>query len=192
MTLPIPPIADEQTLLDACRRGEAAAWAELVKKYERLVMSIPLRFGLSRVEADDIFQLTFTYLLQNLDGIRDATRLSSWLATVSRRQTWLFVQRSRREMPVLDEMEDSELSADAAVLSESKIDRIDRWELSFWLDQGLSKLSQRCQELLLALYFETDKPIYTEISAKLDIPVGSIGPTRGRCLERLKELLGDA
>jgi len=183
------PIPDEQTLLDACRRGESSAWDTLVERYERLVMSIPLRLGLNRSEAEDIFQLTFAYLLQNIAGIRDATRLAAWLATVARRQTWLYIQRSRREMPGLEELEEVSMSADWAMLTASDVDRIDRWELSFWLDQGLARLSERCRDLLTALYFETDKPVYADIAAKFNIPIGSIGPTRARCLEKLKELL---
>ena len=106
---PAPPTAQdsqaEQRLLAACRQGDAAAWEELVRRYERLVFSIPLRLGLSRSEADDIYQLTFTYLLQNLNAIQDSSRLVGWLATVARRQTWLFIHRARRETPTLDEME---------------------------------------------------------------------------------------
>jgi len=185
------PIAD-QALLDACRQGDAKAWEALVQKYERLVLSIPLRLGLTRNEADDIFQVAFTYLLQNLDNIHDGTRLMAWLATVTRRQTWLFIHRARRETPTLDELEDENLSADAAVLGKSDVDRIDRSELTMWLDQGLAHLDKRCRDLLTALFFETDNPVYTDIAAKFSIPVGSIGPTRARCLERLKQLLGEA
>ena len=192
---PAPPTAQdpqtEQRLLDACRQGDAAAWEELVRKYERLVFSIPLRLGLSRNEADDIYQLTFTYLLQNLDAIHDSSRLVGWLATVARRQTWLFIHRARRETPTLDEMEDVHLSADAVMLGQSDIDKIDRWEMTMWLDQGLASLDPRCRDLLAALYFETDRPVYADIAAKFGMPVGSVGPTRARCLARLKQFMND-
>lgn len=181
----------EQALLAACRQGDAESWETLVRKYERLVLSIPLRLGLTRNEAEDIFQITFTYLLQNLDAIQDSARLVGWLATVARRQTWLFIHRARRETPTLDEMEDEHLSADAAMLGKSDIDRIDRWEMTMWLDQGLASLDKRCRDLLTALYFETDRPVYADIAAKFGMPVGSVGPTRARCLDRLKQFMGD-
>ena len=116
----------------------------------------------------------------------------SWLATVARRQSWLFIHRSRREPPVLDELENKNLNADAVVLGKSDADRIDRWEMTMWLDQGLSNLDQRCRDLLTALYFETDRPVYADIATKFGMPVGSIGPTRARCLEHLKRFLGEA
>jgi RNA polymerase sigma factor (sigma-70 family) len=194
-TMPTTTLAqdsrNEQLLLDACRKGDAVAWENLVRQYERLVISIPLRLGLNRNEADDIFQLTFSYLLQNLNVIREASRLVPWLATVARRQSWLYIHRARREMPVLNEMEDQHLSADAAVLGKSDIDRIDRAEMTMWLDQGLSRLDKRCRDLLAALYFETDQPIYADIAAHFGMPVGSVGPTRARCLERLKQFLSE-
>ena len=182
-------LTSDTALLEGCRRGEQNTWAEVVRKYERLVYSVPLRLGLSREEASDIFQTTFTYLLQSLDAIRDGERLGGWLATVARRQSWLFIQRSRRETPVLDELEDEHLSADAAVLSNSGIDRLDRWERTMWLDQGLADLGVRCRDLLTALYFDAEQPAYTEVAARFGMPVGSIGPTRARCLEHLKQLL---
>ena len=195
ISTPAPPTAQdpqtEQRLLAACRLGDAAAWEELVRKYERLVFSIPLRLGLSRNEAEDIYQLTFTYLLQNLNAIQDSSRLVGWLATVARRQTWLFIHRARREAPTLDEMEDVNLSADAMLLGKTDIDKIDRWEMTLWLDQGLASLNKRCRDLLAALYFETDRPVYADIAAKFGMPVGSVGPTRARCLERLKQFLSD-
>jgi DNA-directed RNA polymerase specialized sigma24 family protein len=92
---------------------------------------------------------------------------------------------------VLDEMEDAHLSADAVLLGKSDIDRIDRAEMTMWLDQGLARLDQRCRELLAALYFEVDQPVYADIAAQFGMPVGSIGPTRARCLEKLRQFLSN-
>jgi DNA-directed RNA polymerase specialized sigma24 family protein len=66
---------------------------------------------------------------------------------------------------------------------------MERWELTEWLNHGLLMLNKRCRDLLLALYFETSDPSYSDIAARIGMPVGSVGPTRARCLERLKQIL---
>src|SRR5687768_4689004 len=92
------PLSDQELIL-ASRQGDAAAWESLVEKYERLVYSIPLNYGLSREDAADIAQITFTILLQSLDSLRDDSRLGAWLAMVARRHTWRLLNRQRRESP---------------------------------------------------------------------------------------------
>jgi DNA-directed RNA polymerase specialized sigma24 family protein len=86
----------------------------------------------------------------------------------------------------------SDLAESAAfLLGDGKGDASERWETIEWLDQGLSKIGDRCRSLLTVLYFDGDEPSYTEASEKLGMPMGSIGPTRARCLKRLKEALED-
>jgi DNA-directed RNA polymerase specialized sigma24 family protein len=69
------------------------------------------------------------------------------------------------------------------------VDQSERWELAEWLNYGLSTLDERCRQLLLALYFETEQPSYAQVADHLKMPVGSIGPTRARCLEHMRESL---
>lgn len=177
----------DQAMLQACRRGDAAAWEALVTKYERLIFSIPLNYGLSHDDAADITQLTFTILLQSLDTIQNQANLASWLATVARRHTWRLRQRNVREQTgVLDE-----LAEPVELPGVSRTDSVERWELLEWLHTGLARLNGRCRELLLALYFDEQAASYTAVAQRLSIAVGSIGPTRARCLERLKRLLDD-
>lgn len=170
-----------------CRQGDPAAWELLLDAYERLVFSIPLSYGLTREEAADITQHTFTALLQALDKLTPESRLASWLATVARRQTWRVIQQQRRQSP--DDLET--LEAASALMGRSAETPIERWELVEWLNTGLGRLNERCRALLIALYFEGDSPGYAEIAARLGVPVGSIGPTRARCLEQLRRLLSD-
>jgi RNA polymerase sigma factor (sigma-70 family) len=178
----------DQELILASRRGDAAAWESLVEKYERLVYSIPLNYGLSREDAADIAQLTFTILLQSLDSLRDDSRLGAWLAMVARRHTWRLVNRQRRESPPTGE----ELSESLVRLPDPAGSRpMEQWEIVQWLDQGLSRLDDSCRQLLLALYFDSEEPSYAEVSQRLGMPMGSIGPTRARCLERLKRFLDE-
>ena len=175
----------DHDLIAACRKGDARAWKRLLDKYERLVFSIPLNYGLSHDDAADITQLTFTIFMESLDTLRDDSHIGAWLATVARRHTWRLLKRIRRE--AVGESED--LAEQVSLLGKSNPDPTSRWELIEWLDQGLSRIDERCRQLLLALYFDPEQPSYAEIAARLGMPIGSIGPTRARCLERLKRVL---
>lgn len=174
----------------ACRAGDRGAWRRLLDRYERLVYSIPLRYGLPRKDAADVAQLTFTALIRALEGLPEDSRLGGWLAMVSKRHTWRLLERKRRVIPVAGEhLEGADLAETAISLGRGDAESIEHWELTEYLDSGLSKLGGPCRELLLALYFEPESPSYAEISDTLNMPVGSIGPTRARCLKRLRRLL---
>jgi RNA polymerase sigma factor (sigma-70 family) len=180
---PTPPT--DQELITHCRKGDPEAWEQLLKAYERLVFSIPLSYGLSREEAADITQLTFTALIQSLDSLAPDSRLGPWLATVARRHTWRVLQLQRRQSP--DDLE--ALDAAAALIDRDAETPLERWELVEWLHSGLGRLSERCRTLLIALYFEDGEPGYAEVATRLGLPLGSIGPTRARCLEQLRRVL---
>lgn len=178
----------DRELILACRKGRAGAWKDLLGKYERLVYSIPLRHGLSRHDAADISQLTFTILIQNLDSLPEDSRLGAWLSTVARRHTWRLLESNRRES-ASEHLESMALKGSAALFGGSDSDTIEHWELSEYLDLGLSQLGEPCQGLLRALYFQPERPSYAEISEQFGLPLGSIGPIRGRCLKRLRRIL---
>lgn len=174
--------SDEQILL-RCRQGDMSAWHQLVDKYESLIISIPLNYGLSREDAVDIAQIAFTALIQNLETLDDKSNLGGWLATVARRHTWRMVKRRQRELP-------NEFNSKSAhTLLRDRTNLIERWELIEWLNSGLMLVSERCRALLTALYFEAEDVSYAEIAARLGIAEGSIGPTRTRCLQRMREIL---
>lgn len=180
----------DRDLILGCRAGRTAAWKALLLRYERLVYSIPLRYGLSRDDAADVSQITFSILIDAIDNLPEDSRLGGWLATVARRHTWRLMERRRREgFGSVDHLEGAELAETAAALGAGDPDSIEHWELSRWLETGLESLGGRCQKLLEHLYFHPDEPSYEEVSTKLGIPVGSIGPTRARCLKRLRKLL---
>lgn len=170
------------SLLEACRAGDDRAWRRLVDRYVRLVYSIPVNFGLSPADADDVTQATFAILLSSLHAIEDERRIGAWLATVARRQTWRHAERIRRDSPWDD-------TVMAATADEATADR--RVEEMAWLHQGLDQLDDRCSRLLLALYFTPEPRPYTEVAAELGLPVGSVGPTRGRCLDKLRAILAE-
>ena len=172
-------------LIRGCKEGRARAWDRLVSKYERLVFSIPRSYGLSTADAADVSQLTFTILIQSLDSLTEESNVKAWLATVARRHTWRLMEKGRREGPGReDDLADTPWLLGGEGPSE-------RWETIDWLDGGLSKMGEPCRRLLTALYLDASEPSYAVISERLGMPVGSIGPTRARCLRRLRAALGE-
>lgn len=173
----------DDDLIRACCAGDARTWERLLDKYERLVFSISLNYGLTTDDAADVTQITFTILLQNLNTLPKGIRLAPWLATVARRHTWRLLARNRRES----------VNAEADLAGDERlggmIDQSERWELAEWLNYGLSLLDERCRQLLLTLYFDAEQPSYAQVADHLKIPVGSIGPTRARCLEQMRQSL---
>lgn len=177
----------DDDLIQGCRAGDTEAWERLLEKYERLVFSIPLNYGLSRDDAADIVQLTFTSLIESLDTLHQDSRLGAWLATVARRKTWRVIERGRHES--VDEY--GQVAETLPALGKDSSSQLERWEMLEWLHFGLSGLNERCRDLLLALYFEPREPSYAEIAERLSMSVGGIGPTRARCLERMRQIMVD-
>jgi len=175
----------DRKLIIACRRGDERAWETLIDRYQRLVFSIARRHGLSTDDAADVVQKVFVILLQSIDRLPDDANLGGWLTTVARRHTWRAFGRLSRELP--GEKED--IAESAALLGRQSPDPVGRWELLQTVHDALNRLGRRCRQLLLALYFDPQQLSYTEIAGHLNMPVGSIGPTRARCLAKLKALL---
>ncbi|MEZ5260288.1 MAG: sigma-70 family RNA polymerase sigma factor [Acidimicrobiales bacterium] len=171
-------MADDEALLRACRAGDDRAWRTLVDRYVRLVHAIPLHLGLDHQDAEDIVQLTFSALLAGLDQITEPDRLSAWLSTVARRQSFRTIQRRQRERP--GEPEALETEPFDGSVAQRRVEDIE------WLHQGLGRLDDRCRALLVALYFSGPARPYTDIAAEIGMPVGSLGPTRARCLQKLR------
>ena len=179
------PVQPDQQLIENCRQGHKDAWQQILTRYERLVFSIPLNYGLTHANAADICQNTFVTLVEHLDRLRPDSNLGAWLATVARRHTLRHFRKHKRE--VLGDSED--VAESSFLLGIMDSDAIAHWEQVAWLNQGLEFLDQRCRELLLLLYFSDEQPAYEEVAAQLGLRVGSIGPIRGRCLDRLRDIL---
>lgn len=184
---PLPPdshpdwsaIPDYQ-LIEACLGGEEAAWAALLARYGRLIYTIPLRFGFSKTVADEVFQETCLILLEGLNGLEDRHRLRSWLMTVTRRAC---LQRIHRPTaPDADPLPDT-LHAVAPTVEE----QLQQLEQQYLVQTALSRLPERDQQLLRALFFEEPRRPYEEIARDLGISAGSIGPLRVRGLKRLEQ-----
>jgi RNA polymerase sigma factor (sigma-70 family) len=163
--------------------GEAAALDELVRTLTPVLWQVVRAYGLDRHQAEDVVQTTWLSLVRKRDTIEDPQAVSSWLTTTARREAWRVSRTSGRLIPVEDDdlVREAEVSpgVDADVVAADERERL-------WATVG--DLSPRCQRLLRIIAFE-DRPDYAGIARDLEMPVGSIGPTRGRCLAKLKELL---
>lgn len=163
-------------------RGDERAWDALVERYGRLVYSIALRAGLSASDSDDVLQTVFSIALRRLETLRDAERISAWLIRLTYREAWRFRKRQRRAS-VLDE--------NVADESEPTADELERLERQHLVRRALESLDSRCRELLTALFLEAEAPSYDTLAERLGMRVGSIGPTRARCFEKMQRELAD-
>ncbi|MDE0805531.1 MAG: sigma-70 family RNA polymerase sigma factor [Acidimicrobiales bacterium] len=171
-------------LIEACRRGDADAWDQLVERYERLVYGIARNEGLSANDAADVTQASFEVLLDRLHDLREPERLAWWLMTVTRRAAWRVRDRMRSEAPIDPADPD-------AVLQRTSHDHQDAAIDTLWLYEAMQELGDPCRSLLRALYLDPRSPSYAEVAIRLGRPIGSIGPTRARCIDRLRGLLTD-
>lgn len=167
-------------LVQACLDGDAGAWDEVLRRFGRLVYSIPRRYGFSDADADDVFQSVLTILFRKLDTIRDRDRMSSWLIRTTHRECYRVGKRSGRY---------AELDHDVEDVNEPAGEDAEVWERRHLVRQGLRRLGGRCEQLLTALFFASGQPSYETIARKLDMTVGSIGPTRARCFAKLEPIL---
>ncbi len=191
-----PDPQDDAALVARCRQGEAAAWQLLVRRYQRLVYAIVMRVGLDEHAAADVFQTVFARLIDHLPRLTQPDRLQAWVVTTAKREALRAREIGRRTVSMTrhdddgiaqgDDIEDT--LADAAPLAEEALSELQQLNL---LRNGLDRLDARCRDLLLLVFRDEDEHIpYDEVARRLGIPQGSIGPTRGRCLDKLRKLVG--
>ena len=119
--------------------------------------------------------------------MREDSTLGAWLTTVARRHTWRLLDRKRRE----EAGGYGSSNESTSMLANTGTGDVERWELTEWLDHGLLLVGEPCRTLLAALYLDPAQPSYAQVAARLGMAVGSVGPTRIRCLERLRQALGE-
>jgi RNA polymerase sigma factor (sigma-70 family) len=173
----------DEALVAACVSGEEAAWNELVCRYGQLVFSIPRRYGLDPDACEDIFQEVFSILIRQLPGIRRRSGLPKWFITTTHRVCRSWFRQARRRAGGL---------AHVAEAAAPPPDLVLHWERQQVVRQALRRLGGRCEELLTALYANQGSASYEDVARQIGAPIGSIGPTRARCLRKLLELLADA
>ncbi|WP_433040455.1 RNA polymerase sigma factor [Dactylosporangium sp. CS-033363] len=177
---------DPEETLGRIRAGDAAAWEELTGRYSNLLWSIARSLGMNEADAADVVQTSWLRLLEHLDGIRNPRRLGAWLATIVRHESLTIHRRAARlQVGAPDEPEGWDGVVAVADPLEDGLLRDER-DAALWHALGL--LRPTCQRLMRVLMADPP-PSYAEIAAALDIPMGSIGPTRQRCFACLRELL---
>lgn len=175
----------EAQVVRAAADGDQQAWERIVDAYIGLIWTITRNHGLRPGDAADVSQTTWLRLLENIHRIDDPTRIGAWLATTARRECLRTIARNGRQVLVgetetlIDLRAPESPGLDAALLAEERDAEVQR---------ALAELPARCRHLMALLMLDPP-PSYEEISAALDMPIGSIGPTRGRCLRRLERIL---
>ena len=177
--------ADTRDLVARIRTGDQQAWATLTDRYTNLLWSVARGMRLSRPDAADAVQTTWLRLVERLDSVREPEYLGRWLVTTLRRECLATLRRGARVRSVSDTWE--EIANDGDPLDEALL-REER-DVALW--KAFSTLTARCQSLLRVLMADPP-PSYDEVSEAFDMPVGSIGPTRQRCLKSLRDIMSSA
>lgn len=180
---------DDATLVARCRAGDARAWTALVQRYQRLVHAIVVRGGLDEHAAADVFQTVFTRLVQHLPRLSQPDRLQAWVVTTAKRELWLASHRGRRTVS-LSPVDESAPAHDLVDETPGAEDALSDLQQLHQLRQAMDRLDDRCRRLMGLLFHDGDERVhYDDVSRQMGMPVGSIGPTRARCLGKLRELL---
>lgn len=162
--------------------GDADAWDQLVADLSGLLWAVARGNGLEPADAADVVQTTWLRLAENLHRLRDPERVSAWLVTTARRESLRVLRGARRDVPVGVDV----VVVDLPVLDDPE-EPVLRAEQDARLWGAFSTLPTLCRSLLRVLLADP-APSYAEVSAALDMPVGSIGPRRQRCLQRLRNV----
>jgi RNA polymerase sigma factor (sigma-70 family) len=174
-----PPVSD---LVDRAQKGDDAAWSGLVHRYGALVWAICRRSGLRNTDCEDVSQTVWLRLVEALPRLREPGALPGWFVTTTRRECLRVAKsvrnRNHRERTDIDDLVDTDLPAVDRGLIDAELGEV--------LRTAFAQLESRCQQLLVLLMRTPPIP-YVEISAVMGIPHGAIGPTRARCLAKLRQ-----
>jgi len=170
-------------LVSRIRAGDESGWRDMSDQYAPLLRWIARHYRLSPEDADDVVQLTWLRCLEHIDQLADPDRLGGWLATTCRRECIRLATKARRELPLhepdLARLIDSGRDDGDPYVEVAVRDQRDR------LHHAISALPERQKALLVEL-LRQDSQSYLDLSRRLGLPVGSIGPTRRRAVTRLR------
>ena len=186
---------DDAALVERCRRGDASAWTALVRRYQRLVYAVVMRAGFDEHGAADVFQTVFTRLVEHLPRLAQPDRLQAWIVTTAKREALRARELRQRTVSMTREEGDDapgleNTLADDAPLAEEALSELQQLHR---LRLGLDRLDGRCRELLLLVFRDEDEKLpYDEVARRMNMATGSLGPTRARCLDKLRRLVEGA
>jgi len=175
----------DERLVRECCKGDPAAWSALIDKYKNLIFSIPIKFGLSREDAGDIFQAVCVDLLAGLPQLREPKALPKWLMQTSFHQC---LRWKKDRLNLLDDAQEAEQLPEPGTddLPTTMMEQLEREQC---LREAIVSLPARCNQMVRMLFFETPPRPYEEIARELNLATGSIGFIRGRCLKKLRLVL---
>jgi RNA polymerase sigma factor (sigma-70 family) len=168
-------VEGDRKLIENCLSGDQDAWRALIRRYQRLVYSVANNLCPQSEDVSDVFQQVWLELFQRLAELRDRDALPAWIITVTRRKAYATIGKCVGEP----------LDFDISVASKN----LTSIEEQHALERALEQLPERCRRLIDLLYFRIEEPSYSEIAKTMEMPVPSIGPTRARCLEKLRKLI---
>ena len=174
----------DERLVRECCKGNQDAWSALIDKYKNLIFSIPIKFGLSREDSADVFQVVCVELLAGLPKLREPKALPKWLMQTSYHQC---LRWKKDRLNLLDDTQGIEERLEAnEELPEEIFNQVEREQS---VREAIAALPKRCNQMVAMLFFEDPPRPYEEVAKELQLATGSIGFIRGRCLKKLRQLL---
>lgn len=179
-----PAAWSDTRLVQECLAGNEEAWSSLIGKYKALIYSIPVKYGLPKHEAADVFQSTCMELLARLPELREPRALPKWLMQVAHHQCYRWKRQQQR---IISRDAEPDLpEPETPAIAEGLVRQTQEEQM---LREALAVLAPRCRRLIELLFFESPPRPYVEIAAEMGLAVGSIGFTRQKCIERLRRQL---
>jgi RNA polymerase sigma factor (sigma-70 family) len=184
------PERSDAELFIECKNGSKRAWEALVRRFQRLIYTIPRRAGLSEDQASDVFQIVFSRAFENLQTISQPERIQAWLVTTAKRETLAILRQSRRTVSISQNDDDDESTPfdieDESPLPEETLEQL---QLQRQLRAAVEQLDAKSQAFVKLVFMQDDPLPYSEVAQRLGISEGSIGPTRVRCMEKLRAIM---
>jgi RNA polymerase sigma factor (sigma-70 family) len=174
----------DRELVASCLSGDESSWNELIERYNRLIFSIPLKQGLDRDEAADIYQAVCLDLVAELSRLRDPQALPAWLiqTTLHKVSKW----RKRNDRYVADDGASDLAPAHESDMPDALLQELQQSQA---VRNAIEELPDRCQQMVRMLFFDTPPKPYRDVATALGVATGSIGFLRSRCLDRLRTVL---
>jgi len=174
---------DLAAMVRSAATGDQRAWANLTHRFSGMIIGIARSCRLSDADTAEVQQTTWLRLVEHIDKIEQPERIGAWLATTAKRESLRLIRNGARwifnDAVIVNLVDPDALALDAGPLAD---------ERSAVVAAAYAQLPPHCQRLL-GLLGSTDEPSYKEVSRNLGMPIGSIGPTRGRCLEHLRRII---